>query len=326
MNQNIDAEIKKIIGHLHIGAVRNWLKNTGLPHYAKDNDEFMDRLKLWIKNGEISIDDLKNAALEIEENCGKKIYLFNLTGLENFKKKDNYEKYLSEKNIELSGNPNISIWNSPKGVLHYIYMEEGTNPFIKMKFWEIHEDIEIDYETATISSTKKPRFIVALVDLNTGFTQIRFDKPGNRHPHKDNKGRSSETKYINDYIEKIADYTGCSSYSSIDLRPVLRKLTNMDPVIFKINREETTVSNNAKQTYALAPCFDVRHLTERNAAANTNINNWIPEDISGYWLAALSGGKLTKDFFMRISGRFNMISFSRNCLAKELDYAIGKII
>ncbi len=322
----MSEEIERIVGHLHTQAIQSWLRYKKYPYSAKNTEELYKNLDKWIQNGTVPIDDLRAAALEIEEGSSKKSYLLMIDDPSELRDKRTLTSWMQKKGVAFAKNPDASIRNPRKATLNYVYWDESNpGPVLRIKYSEMHEDPEVDLENDQIKWKKNPRFIIGIVDLKTGFVEIRFDKAGQRHEHKDKNKQSSEQKYELYYIKRIQDLLCEVEFKKYDFTSVPEYLVQKGRELFRINREESSVSGNGKQIYSISRQYDVRDLDARIGADQADGMNWITEDLCGYWIAGASNGQLQRDLFMRLSKRYGTVRFHRDCLSGEIDYAIRKI-
>ncbi len=71
--------------------------------------------------------------------------------------------------------------------------------------------------------------------------------------------------------------------------------------------------------------MDVRDDPARQGAATADSQNWVFENLSGYWLPEPSEGRLQRELFMELRRKPAMIRFLADCLAIEVDYALSRI-
>ena len=185
-------------------------------------------------------------------------------------------------------------------------------------------DIEADYENDKLNKIQKIVTVVFIIDTTDGFTQLRFDSPGQFHSHKNN-GKSTEGAFEEYYKDILGKLFPDLLFTDMNLNAVANHISNNEKEAFLLNKGVTTITDGAKQTFASpVKTKDVRNLPEYMAAA-AKANGWLSEDLTGYWLAAKSNGELNRDLFMRISRKFSQIRVQRGCMEKELNYGIDQI-
>jgi hypothetical protein len=206
---------------------------------------------------------------------------------------------------------------------NYLYWEDN---IIKLKYSESQIEYEANYETQEFEEIKKNVTILFVIDCKNGLIQIRFDKSGNNHVHKNDENRCTDAAYENYYKELLLKLFPEIIVNDLNLNFIANFIANNINEKFRINAGTTTISNGAKQKFTTASIKnDIRNIPEYNGAASVGKDTWLAEDLNGYWLAEGSDGQLRNDLFMRISRKFSQIRVQRGCLEKELNYAIGQI-
>lgn len=69
---------------------------------------------------------------------------------------------------------------------------------------------------------------------------------------------------------------------------------------------------------------DVRKSENYKIFANKDKDS-VCQGFAGYWNPEQSDGQISREVFMRLNRKTSMISFYRDCLASEVDYAIKRI-
>jgi len=316
-------QLEKTLSHVSQRAVKHWLKTRGLEHTAANTDLFYERLIKLIDNRSLSIDHLKNAAIEIEESGNKRIYLRNLQGTEAISSKSALRDHLDSLNVSLVEDRYQSIHQPIRPVLNYIGWFEQSPARVRMKFSETHEELEVNYETQTVTSQKITKFVVVVVDVESGFVQVRLDPASKVHPHKDQDGKSKEELYEDYYFRKAAELLGSEGLKAYDLSRAAEYLTTTQPRIFRLPIEKVRTSAASFQTYSSRR--DVRDDPARRGAQLADGDNWVYEDLHGYWIQDESEGQLSREVFMQLKRRTSMLRFLADCLENEVEYAISRI-
>ena len=321
MDRITREQLERIVGHVSQIAVKHWLKVSELEHSAGNTDEFYRRLSKLLESGRLTIDDLQGAALEIEENGGKRIYLRQLKGFESLSDRERFRSHLGDQGLSLSDMANKSIKTPPEATLNYVFWSEQQ---VRIKLSETHVELDVDYESREFIEKKVTKFALALVDLDSGFTQIRLDPPGEVHIHKNPQtGQSDSRLYEQFYLTRFLNILGGQELELYDLQDAAERLVNLTPRIFRLPHELVRTGANSRQRYSSR--IDVRDDPARQGAAAADSQNWVFENLSGYWLPEASGGKLQRELFMELKRRPAMIRFLADCLAAEVDYAFSRI-
>jgi len=301
-----------------------WMNENNIVLAKSDN--FFDSLAISIQDGVLTVAQLNDAIAELDENSDKKIYLMNLTPASDLVARK--KEILKDLHLRKGIVPSSQKWvngtvKTDRPTFICLYWDDN---LLKIKYSEIQFNVEVDYENDKIIRTEKRVNIVYLIDPKDGFVQIRFDSPGTIHRHKADTGKSTEAAYEGFYKELLQELFPASAFKEMNLNGVANYLANEELKKFRINKGVTTISNNAKQTFATASTLaDVRNIPEYMAAASKGTEFWRAEDLTGYWVAKESADELKRDLFMRISRRNAHVRVQRGCLEKELNYGIEKI-
>jgi len=301
-----------------------WLQENKITLSKGSN--FHDSLALSIEEKALSEEQLNQAVAELDENSDKKIFLLNL---QQFKDLASEKKNLLKTwQLKYSIKPTTKLWTNGKvssGNPTFISLF-WDDELIKIKYSEIQYTAEIDYDTNNVVRTEKRVNVIYLIDPKDGFTQVRMDSAGNIHKHKNDSKKTSEAAYERFYKQLLLDLFPDFQFKDYSLVAVANKIALVEKDRFRMNKGTTTITNNAKQTFATASIQgDVRDLPEYSAAASNGTDLWLAEDLSGYWVALESGGELNKDLFMRIYRKNAQLRVQRGCLARELNYGINTI-
>lgn len=320
----ISVELIEDIKNVGIGTFHSWLVENEITVSLRNN--FFYNLEIALEQQKLTIDHINQAISEIEENSDKKIHLYEAPNFEMLK--EDKKKVLKHLRESFGIAPSPLDWGrvTPKKAptFNYLYWDDKK---IKLKFSELQYDYDVDIEDDEIIKTPKKVYIIFIIDLSDGFTQIRFDGPGKLHMHKNEQGKRTESAFENYYKDLLVKLFPDILFHDMNLNGVANYITAKEKKKFRINKEVTTITGNAKQTFASGSIkTDIRDLPEHSAAVSTvESKTWLTEDLTGYWLAEHSDSELAKDLFMRISRRVSEIRVQRGCLEKELNYGLKQI-
>ncbi|GAG82029.1 unnamed protein product, partial [marine sediment metagenome] len=195
---------------------------------------------------------------------------------------------------------------------------------IRIKYSETHINRIVDYENQRFIDKKVTKYAIALVDLNSGFTQIRVDPPETIHLHKDHTtGESKSRLYEEYYINEFRRIMENCQFELYDLSRAAEWIVNSEPRVFRLPREHVRTGFNSRQIYSCKD--DVRDDPAHQAAANEDASNWVYENLSGYWIPEQSQGQISREIYMQMKGKPSMIRFLADCLENEVNYAIKRI-
>jgi hypothetical protein len=320
----LTKEFRSDISRIGTMILLGWFKENDIKLESEAPNVY-DVIDESLANGSLSMEQLEQGIAEIEENGDKDIRLYkakNYTFLE--KNKPDMLKALFKKGIKES-KTNWRIGHPGESVGNFIYMfwEPGV---LKIKFGEKQHKTVLDPDTEKVERVDVDVRVIIYIDTSNGLTQLRLDKPGNRHNHKNDEGKSSALGYENYYVDKMRDLFPDLTFSDFPLAPVANHIEANEIETFRLKKGTVTITDNAKQTYiAAGKTSDIRNIPEYQGALAKGNKAWRSEDLSGDWLASKSDGMLKKDLFMRISRRDSHVRIQRGCLEKELFYGIEKI-
>lgn len=320
----LPENISKDCIRLGYSSISTWLSENKISVPKTDN--FHESLALAIQTGALTLSQLNQGIAELDDNSDKTIYLYTLTQFGTLiasKKKilvDLYKRKGIKESQEKWFNGTVSSQNPT--FVHLYWDDE----IVKIKYSEIQYVVEPDIENNTFNRTEKRVNIIYVIDLKDGLVQIRFDKAGTLHRHRSDTGKSTEAAYETYYKDLLKDLFPNYEFKNFNLNTVANHIANNELKRFRIKKGVTTVSDNAKQTFAVGSSKgDIRNIPEYEAAAANGTEFWLSEDLIGSWVAAESEKQLKKDLFMRIYRRTSQIRVQRGCLEKELNYGIDKI-
>ncbi|MCC8425791.1 hypothetical protein [Mucilaginibacter sp. UR6-11] len=322
-DNSLSENLIKDCSRIGYSAMSSWMKENEVEMSAADN--FLDAIALTIADGKLSVEQLNTAIAELDENSDKKIFLMRLMNLPELAGK---KEILKELFIKHRIAPSDKKWvnglvTSNQPTFIYLFWDED---IIKLKYSEIQYDIEMDIENDKIVRTAKRVNVIYLIDPKDGFVQVRCDSAKMLHQHKNDAGKATDSSFEQYYKNLLAELFPTLVFQDMNLNRLANHIANNELSKFRITKGVTTITNNAKQTFATSSTqADIRNLPEYAGAAATGSETWLSEDLVGYWVSKESEGALKKDLFMRIYRKYSQIRVQRGCLAKELDYGISKI-
>lgn len=302
--------------------LKHWLKVNGLPHTADAKSDLLKLLAKLIRTGKLTRERLADAVREIEENGGKRIFLRFLVDKSSIVSQRVFETHLKSINLGLDAAPTITKYKPAEPEINYICWQEKERR-IRIKFSETHLKRDVDFEKGTITTEKKTKFVIASVELGTGFASIFFDYPEAVHPHKDSSGKSKSELYEQFYFDWITDIFDSDGLENFDLTKAGKRLVKAVPHIFRIPHETVRTGGNSRQRYVSIK--DVRDDPARQGADQADGDNWVYEDLAGYWIPKMSKGKLQRELFMQLYRGSGMIRVLADCLASEVEYVISRL-
>jgi hypothetical protein len=320
----LTRELRADIARVGTMILLGWFKENKIKLESEAPNVY-DGISEALADNSLTMDQLVHGIAEIEENGDKDIRLYKAKKFRYLEKNRRAVlKALFKKGVsESPKNWRVGYPGEAVGNFIYMFWEPGV---IKIKFGEKQYKTVLDPDTEEVVKVDVDVRVIIYIDTATGLTQLRLDKPGNKHHHKNDEGKSSNIVYENYYIDKMRDLFPDLTFDDFPLAPVANYIEAEELETFRLKKGTVTITNNAKQTYTAAgKTADVRNLPEYQGALEKGNKAWRSEDLSGDWLASQSDGMLKKDLFMRISRKDAHVRIQRGCLEKELLYGIEKI-
>jgi hypothetical protein len=320
-NYNLSQDVKDDIKNVGISIFKDWLEEKKIDLPAKKN--LFLGIEKGLQNGTLSKDQIINGLCELEENSDKKIHFYQAKKYTYLKqhKAEALKKLKVTKGWDPVPNYSVKVKSRETATFNYLSWDEE---ILKIKFSEKHYDVDPDYESGQFSFIPKIVYIIIMIDTADGLTQIRFDNPGKLHKHKNDRNKSSESAFEKYYENILWELFEDIQYASLNFVVLTNKILNDEEIPFRIHRGVNTLGDGGKQVYALPHDRDIRENREFKAASEF-AEDWLTDELSGFWKHEQSEGSLNKDLFMRISRRASEIRIQRGCLEKELNYGIAKI-
>ncbi|QHS60847.1 hypothetical protein [Chitinophaga agri] len=306
--------------------ILTWLKENDILLAGRSTGNLFDVLEKAINEQKLSTEQLKQAIAEIEECSSKKIYLMTAKNIQNLEQnRDAVIKHL-KKNHQITFSSQNWITGNPNKGPTFIYGFWDNN-VLKLKFSELHSDVEPDVQSRSFVTTSRIVVVVVVIDTNDGFVQLRLDNSGDTHSHRNNEGKMTEGAYEEYYRDLLRELFPDLVFSDLNLTGVANHISEKEKKRFRITKGVSTVSSNAKQTFAIPSNKkgDIRDLIEYKGASESSDGLWTTEDLTGNWTVEESEKELKKDLFMRISRKSSQIRVQRGCLEKELNYGLRQI-
>ena len=310
-------EIEGLTDGVAIAAIRAWLKSRQLESSAGSKTAIAQRLAANVASGKLTIGEVKDFLIGVEESAAKRVYLFRISD-QNSKFK--LKSALVEADIPLEERRLASpkTVSKPKAIYATV---DGNR--VRVKWAEMHTALSIDPADDSIRHTQFLKSIVLTADLSEGTCEIRYDKPERKHPHAKGPGIHNPDLYVDAYVSKASTLLGCTLTKS-ELRPVLKKLVTKVPRIIRLHRDEhTNQFNNAHKTVSHGG--DVRDDEDWIAMHKNSGQSWAYDAHSFHWLPSPDKRSLARELFSHIDADQAMIRFKADCNDDEISYAVKKI-
>jgi len=316
--QTLDA-VSKLVSRASIASVRVWLQSQDHPHTAGSRKKLDLLLAGLIETGELSLADLEQAIIGIEESGGKRIMFFEMGP------KSNGPSSMNDIVSELNKNgvsPSAQKTLAPEHVKHgRLVYAVVSNDVLRIKWTETHQAPVVDLDDETITWQDVRNIIVLEANLATRHAEIRFDKPEQKHPH--GTGIASPNSYFQAYVQKSEAILGYSLKLS-ELRPALKSLLESEPRVVKLHIEEHTNARRMRVRY-VARAGDVRDDPEWKQPHTEGGAGWAYDAPSFDWLTEPSSGTLKREVFSHVDAASSMLRVLADCNEHEVRYAIQQL-
>jgi hypothetical protein len=281
----------------------------------------VSRVAGLLDRGKLTWEAWEKAAIELEESSSKTVFLFRLTS-EDVQRLQNHRALTTRArrlNSSYSDTP-IVVLDPPRDPT-LVYLTNSASA-VRTKFAETQKRVDVDLVRQTFRRLPVKKVIVANGDFETGILQVRFDSAEDLHSHLDSSGRPREAVYRSFYLGQISTLLACS-LTPLDLRPILKELSEKEPRVLELLLNKVRTSHNSK--IRITNPGDVRDDPDWQAARTSGGPNWDHEQAAGEWLAAASAGQLTRNIFTYFDAVAGTLRFPADCHDSEIEYAVTQI-
>jgi hypothetical protein len=313
--------IEKGIRDKSIAAISSWLKAEGLPHSANTRVQVVDRLAKLIGQDKLSEARFQEGLNSIEEASAKRIMLYEV-GLEELPRlRDTtaFARHLEGLNVSVSDSRRLAPTNPIRPTLVYV-VHEPTQ--IRVKWAEGQIKTEVDLVTEQLIRTKTVKVVLLLVDTDTGFVELRFDKPELIHIHRDSKQIPRSARYFSYYQERATEIVG-TQLKPLELRGALRSLVETVPRIVRVETKDFRTGANSRVRFVADT--DVRDDEDWKAMYDEGGEQWAYDAEAVYWLPEASDNLLNREVFTEIDARIGRLRVEADCHEGEIAYAVSRI-
>jgi hypothetical protein len=312
-------QVKKLLGSYSIASIRNWLKQKDLVHTANTRDALAERVRSLISKGELTVDEVKQGMIGIEESSSKRTFLYRISKTKT--SLDKIDQQLMALKIKLSSERTQS--SSPSETTKIVYVMNGPKA-LRAKWNEMHIRLTAVRKTRDWVESKIPKIVVLVVDKASGVVQLRCDAPEDEHPHLDDYNSPSEAYYS--YFKQQAENMLGLSMESLELRSSLEAILKKTPRIVRTSYsiDESADGGYTKRTQKQKH-KDVRDLADWQDMLKNKITRTF-EEAPLHWLHEMSKNQLTRDVFSYIDATNGLVRFDAHCYEEEIDYVIGQLV
>lgn len=314
------AKIAQLIDEVSIAALRSWLKSVGFQRTASTREQMVKKLDSLLKKGDLSEQELMNGIINIEEASNKRAFLYQLAADGQHGHLQNqaaFEKHLHDIGKTLSKEPKVAPKAPSKSTLVYIHYSPEQ---IRAKWAETHVRIKfhkasLDYEEESVT-----RIVALVVDIKTGFVQLRYDKPEDQNEH----GNSKDGFFL--YYRQLASELLGVELKQFETREALRRLIETEPRVVRIRiSSHRSKTDKAVRFVSRTAKGDVRDDPEWKAAHQAGGDSRVYIDQQLHWLPAASNKKLNREVFTAVDALASMVRLDADCHEDEIQYAVSTI-
>ena len=312
-------QIKKLLGSYSIASIRNWLKQKELTHTANTRDALAERVRGLIAKGTLTLDEVKQGMIGIEESSSKRTFLYRLSKTKTDLAK--IDQQLVALKIKLSTERSLSTTPSQTTKLVYVI---NSPKMLRAKWNELHTRVTAVRKTRDWVESKIPKIVVLVANKASGVVQLRCDVPEDEHPHLDGYKSPNEAYYA--YFKEHAENMLGLSLESIDLRVSLEGILKTTP---RIVRTSYSIDESADGGYTKR-AQKQKHKDVRDLADwDDMLKNKVPrtfEEAPVHWLQDMSADQLTREVFSYIDAPNGLVRFDADCYEEEIDYVISQLV
>lgn len=312
-------QLKQAIEDISIAALSSWLKSQELPHTAGSREAIAQRIFTLLRTGRLSEEQFNDGLLSIEEASAKRIWLLRIS-----------EEHLSQLRDTASirermrgGTPDNRVL-SPRlpseAKRVYVAVESDV---IRAKWAETHTKIMTDLVKGKITKTKTTKSIVLVANRQTGFVQLRFDKPELMHSHVNDEGKPDNERYVSFYLARATELLG-AGLTPFEIHNALKSLAETEPRVVRIESKDIRTAANSR--FRMSAKTDIRDDDDWKAVHAEGGATWSYENEMVYWIPGASGGHLRREVFTEIDGRRGRLRMDADCHEDEIEHVISQIV
>jgi hypothetical protein len=313
--------IEQLLSGISIAAVSSWLKTKVLAHSASSREGIVARVDKLIETGELTWEDFETGAIELEESSSKTVSIFQLTSEDVGRLRDERGLQARARNMTRACATSPTIVSHPPEAPTLVYLAVSGEG-VRAKFAETQKRLEIDLVRQTLKRVPVKKVVVANANFATGILQIRLDSPEKLHSHVDSEGHPRDSLYRSYYLAQTSALFSCNLVP-LDLRPILKTLSEKDPRLLELVLNKVRTAHNSK--LRITSRADVRDDPDWQAAHTNGGDEWAHEQGAGEWLANSSSGRLSRNLFTDIDAVNGTLRFLADCHDSEIEYAIARV-
>jgi hypothetical protein len=318
LDRRLVASVEKLLHNVSVASIRSWLKGKSTNIAAGTRSRMIERVARLIQSSDVTLAELEEAVIGIEEASGKLIYLYKMQETPSLA--TDIESTLKDLHIELSEARSLAKPLPSRPTLAYALLRGN---IIRAKWSETQERPVTDFEEDRVIYEKITKVVVLIANLQTGDVEIRYDRPETFNFHSTKP--KAHRYYFDYYVNEARDILKALLVKS-DLQGALTKLIEGQPSLVRLHRGGHTNQRNARFVGIVRDkTLDIRDDEEYKAMFAERGEGWAYEEQSFYWLPTRSNGVLSREVFSHIDALECSVRMDADCWDAEADYAIQTI-
>ncbi len=321
MSVTISSALDQILTRHSIASVRNWLRSKGLAYSAGTKADMRKRVEGLIEKGSISVEDVGDGAIDLEEASAKRTFLYSVSNeLQNLAV---IETQLATLKVPLSDERSLA--SSPTAKPKLVYAINSPTEF-RAKWTELHTNLFADRRTEKFEHKPAPKVVVCILNKETGITQLRYDAPGNKHIHTIGE-EPTDKAYYEHYKSQVEAMLGLP-LTTIDLHTKLEAILRKVPRVVKTTHvvDETSEGgvNRRTQKQRHKDVRDLSDFPKTDAPGDPVVRTF--EEAPVHWLTEPSGEQLKREVYSYIYAAEGMVRFNAHCQESEIAYVLAQLV
>jgi hypothetical protein len=312
-------QIQMLLGPFSSSSVQMWLRMRKLPHSASTRGEIAKRVHDGIKKGHLTLEDVVDGLIGIEESRSKTVHLVRVSGTKYFAQR--VDKQLTDLGTVLSQSRILATVKSPTPKMIYAV---NTHKEFRMKWGEVQTRAILDRKNFDVVKKSVPVLFVFVLDKITGLGQLRYDAPQEMHSHQVN-GVAKQQAYFEFYREKCENMTGLS-FEPVIMRDRLRYILLKQPPVVVPVTIATIAEDDQTLVYGSRSGADPRSRKDFKADMKDDAQLRTFEKSPLRWEHGQTNYKLYRDLYCSIDASEGTVHFDAHCTDDEVEYVISQLV
>jgi hypothetical protein len=321
MSMTISSALDQILTRHSIASVRNWLRSKGLTYSAATKAAMRKRVEGLIKKGSISVEDVGDGAIDLEEASAKRTFLYSVSNEpQNLAVIDTQ---LASLKVPLSNERSLA--SSPTAKPKLVYAINSSTEF-RAKWTELHTHLFVNRKTEKFDHKPVPKVVVCILNKQTGIVQLRYDAPSDKHIHTV-EAEPNDKAYYGHYKSQVEAMLGLP-LTTIDLHSKLESILRKVPRVVKTSYvvDETSEGgvNRRTQKQKNKDVRDLSDFPKTDVSGGSLVRTF--EEAPVYWLKEPSSDELKREVYSYIYAAEGMVRFNAHCQESEIAYVLAQLV